>query len=231
MSIKLSTRTTTDDGVSGSTSFSHDGGSGSNRLLTVHITIIGAIASTDVTYGGVSLTKLNGVGNSILQSATWYLAGPATGTNTVIISWSLSFTGIKQMTAITWEGVDQSIPVADLQESSNLATISSISLSVPRQDNGNVSMSWSWTTANRIVYSSFRINEVNSGASQLFTDLFAIGSTSSSNLSVGSGQTEVLAQSTQGSWHGVSYSDLYVPKSIHTVNIDRQSNFDLSLRR
>jgi len=90
-----------------SLSFSHTCG-GSNRLLLVGVTIHNATAKTvAVTYGGVSMTKIGQACTDDGEySYLFYLLDPASGANTVAVSWgggseyvycaSVSYTGVKQ---------------------------------------------------------------------------------------------------------------------------------------
>jgi hypothetical protein len=82
---------------------------GSNLLLVVAITIYDVTDKvTGVTYNSVAMTRLNVIGPSVtssLRSYLYYLLGPSTGANNVVVSLSSaencyvaigSYTGVKQ---------------------------------------------------------------------------------------------------------------------------------------
>lgn len=102
----------TGDPTSTTVSFSHDSGStGSNRLLICGVCRRNLTDTTSVTYNAVGLTKLaqneGGDGGGSNGAEIWYLANPATGSNTVLgtganTRWAIG--------CITLQGVNLSSP-------------------------------------------------------------------------------------------------------------------------
>lgn len=95
-----------------SSSFSHTVGTGSNRYLLVFMgrgTGFGN-TPTSVTYGGVSMalvgTKQNA--GSGTETFIYGLAAPASGSNTVSVSWGVATRG--GIGAISFDSVDQAAP-------------------------------------------------------------------------------------------------------------------------
>lgn len=87
--------------------------SGSDRILIVFVTLspgAGALDPTSITYNGVALSKLGSVDGSSSRIGLWYLIGPATGTNNIVVtfasatawySWAGSFTGVQTIQNVT----------------------------------------------------------------------------------------------------------------------------------
>ncbi|MCI0517227.1 MAG: hypothetical protein L0Y45_05260 [Woeseiaceae bacterium] len=89
-----------------SISFSHDFGTGSNRAAGVHISHNGTVSG--VTIGGVSCTqKGSGYTGSETSYTTdiWALSAPASGSQTVVVSFSASSAG--QVTVISMTDAEQ----------------------------------------------------------------------------------------------------------------------------
>ena len=102
-----------------SITLSHDGGTGTNRMLVVQIAEQYSISVSSVTYNGVSLTKLGAQldGGSSIQSEMWYLIAPATGVNNVVITFS-SFTDAV-VRAVNLTGVNQTTPFGVLSKTAS----------------------------------------------------------------------------------------------------------------
>jgi len=99
---------------------------GTDRILLVgatgYYTSGGPRSVTGITYNGVALTKINsinGTADGISQSNDlWYLVAPATGSNTITITWSgaaqyasgsgMSYTGVAQTSPIDSNATGQS---------------------------------------------------------------------------------------------------------------------------
>lgn len=77
---------------------------GANRYLVVLIDPLSAGASA-VTYNGVSMTKLGTTG------LLWGLVAPATGANNVVATLASALAASDFLSALSFAGVDQSIPV------------------------------------------------------------------------------------------------------------------------
>lgn len=78
---------------------------GSDRLLLVHMCVQNSNLVTAITYNGVSMTKLLGPTGLYATQEIWGLLNPATGSNTVSVTFtgniyvggcSTSYTGVKQ---------------------------------------------------------------------------------------------------------------------------------------
>ena len=104
----------------GTGSFSHDSGNGANRAIVVVSKTLngsGVIDVTGVTYNGVALSELaaakiqfNYTGARWIVIQFWYLANPASGSNTVA-STQTSTPNSMEITASSWEGAKQSAPL------------------------------------------------------------------------------------------------------------------------
>ena len=100
-----------------SASFSHDSGAGSDRGLFVCVKIrdnANAGASA-VTYNSVGLAKALDQDNQFsggnwANLEWWYLANPASGSNTLAVTYDNTLTA-DEITAITLNGVDQADPI------------------------------------------------------------------------------------------------------------------------
>lgn len=75
---------------------SHTTGSGSNRILFVGVAMSGNVITdlvSGITYGGVSMTKITdaaGIDGNTGDVTVYYLANPASGTNDVVVSFSVN---------------------------------------------------------------------------------------------------------------------------------------------
>lgn len=88
--------------------------SGSDRCLFVALFTSGTTTITGVTYGGVSMTKVPSTPITDLdgnENWVYYLANPASGTNTVSVDLdtSANLSGL----SVSYTGVDQTTPVDD----------------------------------------------------------------------------------------------------------------------
>jgi hypothetical protein len=107
-----------------SVSWSHTTGTGSNRLLLVavgvHVASGAPTTVASVTYGGVPLTQvttaLYSAGNPQVRSYIFNLTNPASGTNTIAVTFAASTLYV--CGAVTYSGVDQTNPI----QTSNTAT-------------------------------------------------------------------------------------------------------------
>ncbi|MFZ1721290.1 MAG: hypothetical protein WAU07_02180 [Microgenomates group bacterium] len=103
--------------TSTSASFSHTT-SGSDRVLLVYTYAFNANVDPDVTgitYNGVSMSKVTEssiqyVANRYIEVQVWQLVAPATGSNTVSITYAGTYTKTSA-SAISFTGVDQSTPI------------------------------------------------------------------------------------------------------------------------
>jgi hypothetical protein len=89
----------------GPITFSHTC-SGSNRALIVYVSSVDSNVPATVTYNGVSMTRIVISGGSE-PTSLWFLANPASGSNTVSVSWSGTFKYVRAG-AISYTGVKQS---------------------------------------------------------------------------------------------------------------------------
>jgi len=123
---------TSNSGAQGSTNpvtWSHTV-SGSDTLLAVHIAQRGSgfPAAGGVTYNGVSLTSAQQDGPiSFIHSSIWYLANPATGTNTVSVTFPSAPTR-SVSGAVSLTGVDQSSPLDANNGSTGTGTTASVAV-------------------------------------------------------------------------------------------------------
>ena len=85
---------------------------GSNRLLTVGIAgWVAGVTVTGITYNGVALTKIRSDlhSNTLFRSEMWALVNPASGSNTITVTWS-GAPNDSLASAISLTGVDQTTP-------------------------------------------------------------------------------------------------------------------------
>lgn len=73
--------------ITNTLTFSHTC-SGSNGILFVGACCSGAQTITNITYNGVSLTKINSQAYVLGVSELWYLIAPGTGSNNIVITYS-----------------------------------------------------------------------------------------------------------------------------------------------
>jgi hypothetical protein len=98
--------------ASTSISWSHTVGSQANRCLIVQLAILGTGSASAVTYNGVAMTKQTNASDGIPGIPfieTWYLAAPASGTNTVAVTLSGSLAAVGD--SLSYYNVDQSAPI------------------------------------------------------------------------------------------------------------------------
>lgn len=94
---------------SGNRSWSHAGGSGSNRLVQIWVEKCFDNAPTLVTYGGVTVPPVDSsIGDNLAGVYLYELVAPATGTQTVVVNIPSSHNTVA--TAITFTNVDQTTP-------------------------------------------------------------------------------------------------------------------------
>jgi len=97
--------------------------SGSNRLLIVCVgedyAINGGNPITGVTYNGVAMTlwKRQLALSSVNYASVWYLVAPATGTNTITVTGSISNTWELAGCSASYTGVDQTTPLTNSTDS------------------------------------------------------------------------------------------------------------------
>src|SRR3990167_7288370 len=94
------------------TTFNHTIGAAANFLLLGIATEYGGLV-TDVasaTFNGVALTKAVDENGSI-ASEIWYLANPATGTNSVVVQWTNANGSSRIIEAVSLAGGNASVPV------------------------------------------------------------------------------------------------------------------------
>lgn len=111
-----------------SLSWSHTAGSGSDRLLTVHISYFSAtVIVSSSSYNGVLLTNVQRAFNGTDQNAyIWRLINPASGSHTAVVTFSGNVSPV--VTVADWAGVDQTTPISSIKVSTSSA--SSVSLNV-----------------------------------------------------------------------------------------------------
>ena len=102
---------------------------GSDRLLVVCLAFYHSSAFVSaLTYNGVALTFFDAFSDFQYNSQIWYLVAPATGANTLSITFSGSVFGMG-LTAISFTGADQSTPLSAFTSASGTSTTPSIAVS------------------------------------------------------------------------------------------------------
>lgn len=87
-----------------SITFSHTC-SGLNRILFVGVSTVSARTISSVTYNGIAMTNINRSGGSQVV-ALYYLIGPATGTNNIVVT--IDSTSFIYADSVSYTGVAQS---------------------------------------------------------------------------------------------------------------------------
>jgi len=109
--------------------FTHTTTAAANRLLVVGVSInivnSATTSVTGITYNGVALTRLGFHNDAGItrRVETWYLIGPASGTNAIAVTVNVSAaarTGIVTG-AMTFSGVDQTVPLSAMVSSDGAA--------------------------------------------------------------------------------------------------------------
>lgn len=178
-------------------SFSHDSGSGANRLLLVSIKIRDNAADrtvSAVTYNTVALTKITGAslhnnysGSNWQIVEWWYLVAPATGSNTLAVTYSGTITLADEITAITLNGVHQTSPIGNANTSFSSTSVASLSYNITTTavDSWLVAAFWKnyqsttgWTPSGAAV----ELTDTNTGTGSLagditFTDIYLVATT------------------------------------------------------
>ncbi|MDP2632263.1 MAG: hypothetical protein Q8P25_00880 [Candidatus Curtissbacteria bacterium] len=102
--------------------------SGSNRLLLVFVGFDDFPANiTDVTYGGVSLTFVDGQTVGGRRIELWRLIAPATGANDVVASFSANTAILAG--SMSYAGVNQTTPLGTAAKASGVSTSASVDVS------------------------------------------------------------------------------------------------------
>ena len=114
--------------VSGVTNWTHVTTSATNRLLLVGISSGTGVTVSNITYGGLNLSRVQTVPGATASSEIWQLVNPPSGANPITII--RSGTGGLVAGAATFSGVDQTTPLGAVsslagQSSSPTNTISS----------------------------------------------------------------------------------------------------------
>jgi RHS repeat-associated protein len=167
--------------------------SGSNRLLVLFADIwqdVGGTGTvTSATYNGTSLTKATSTRAGGMASEIWYLANPASGSNTLSVTVTGATDSIK-LTAASFTGAAQSSPL----DASNIAT----------GFGGNPSASVTTVTANDLVtatLSRFGTTDATTNRTSLYS------STASSTLGAASYQIATTPTSYSDTYTGSADSD------------------------
>ena len=105
-----------------------------NRIIIVctHVEMGGGVnrSVSSITYNGVGLTKIHDYYDTDANDTRveiWYLVAPATGSNSIVVTWSGNVNR-GRVFAISYYGVHQASPVNASQEESDTATSPSISV-------------------------------------------------------------------------------------------------------
>ena len=135
------------------------GAAGTNRILIVGTSAESAVAVTNVTYAGQSLTLLGGQSTpgSVTRTELWYILAPATGTNNIVVNLgankklaagAASWTGVHQTatfgTAVFASGTSTS-PTVDLTSASGEVVVDAMAnkSSTSRTEGANQTLHWS----------------------------------------------------------------------------------------
>lgn len=233
MSIDIATTTTNSQTLGSALSFTHDSGTGTNRILIVFASMEGTASQNGAVYGTQTMTAIYTNGSANAGFGAYYLLAPATGTNTLTVTWSFALAGYKQVTAVTFENVSQTDPSASFKHNgaslghNSTLTVSDAGLSTQ-------AMSWTWTQAvtasSWYAHGALRLDEVNSGLHSMYVDSLVLGDENSTNIAGGTGQTELVNNLTVGIYHIVSKKHIFAPGKSGSFHIHKQENFDFTVR-
>ena len=110
-----------------SLTISHTTGSGTDRLMVVSIASKPDVPITNVTYGGLALTKLGEqINGTTAKTELWYRIAPVSGTANVVISWTGTLEASAGVTTFT--GVDQLNPFGAVATNSGSADPTSLNV-------------------------------------------------------------------------------------------------------
>lgn len=103
--------------------------SGTNRLLIVSVSIGGTQTVSGITYSGVALTLVSGgtATNGSSHVEKWYLIGPATGANDVVVTFSTSANAVSG--AISYSGASQTTPLGTAASATGGTTVATVDVS------------------------------------------------------------------------------------------------------
>jgi hypothetical protein len=167
--------------------------SGSNRLLVLFADIwqdVGGTGTiTSATYNGVSLTKATSTRGGGMASEIWYLANPASGSNTMSVTVTGATDSIK-LAAASFTGAHQSSPLDAVNDASGWG--------------GNPTISLTTGTANDLVtatLSRFGTTDATTNRTSLYN------STASSTLGAASYQIATTPTSYSDTYTGSASAD------------------------
>lgn len=115
-----------------SASFSHTVGGGSNRALVVVVMTRGDQGATAVTYDGDPLTLAvseDAGGGSSEWVSVWYMVAPATGSNTVSVTFGAN-ADPSAVAALSYFGVDQTNPIDATASASSSFSTTTVSVDI-----------------------------------------------------------------------------------------------------
>lgn len=108
--------------------------SGSDRYLRVSIFFNGAHSNVSVTYNGVSMSLVDSVTDGTRVFYTYELVAPATGANTVSITWTTTRAVLG--TSVSYTNVDQGSPRGTVEKVSSTSSPTSVDVSLNSSDLG-----------------------------------------------------------------------------------------------
>lgn len=126
-----------DAGAITSTSWSH---TNNGNCLIVGISTFDTNARTisTLTYNGVGMTLVGQNSSDYIRVWMYRLVGPATGANSISITFSGALSHFFLGGAISFNGVDQTTPIGDIRTASSNSTSLSVSLAGVTNDNWGV---------------------------------------------------------------------------------------------
>jgi hypothetical protein len=178
----------TGSSASGSFTWNHTTGSGSNRIMIVGISIkTPTVSVSSVTYDAENLTFIRADNTSNIRSELWYLIAPASGTATVTVTLSGSSKAVGG--SVTYANVDQTSPIDVNGGGSGTSTLPTQSVTISIENCwlvGNLAVSDTGATVTDNIGQNVRWDVKTSGGSP--------------NIGHGSDKGSVLTGSQTMSW-------------------------------
>jgi hypothetical protein len=102
-------------------------------LVSANLKRLGSETVTGVTYDGVALTLIDSDVGGQRYASLWYLVGPATGANDIVVSVSQTVQSVDSG-SISLTGVDQSVPLGTANTANGSGTAPSVTVSAATDD-------------------------------------------------------------------------------------------------
>lgn len=180
---------------------------GANTILLVAITTASGATTTAVSYGGTPLAKLAGkqnTGTSVEEASIWYLVNPASGSNTISATGTVS-SGRMTGYAISLTGVNQTTPIDATGTAAGVISTSGVSSTLSHSGDFVLDV---------IVNGSSSLPAANSGQSVLSSDNETIYHSIAGYLSLGPSGNTSTTYTMSGASQAWSQADVAVEPAL-----------------